>query len=138
MQNIVKNPDFKDDISYTPYHKWEEYSDGTDSHHWCDLMSVNWAWNQAVWAPEFYCTCLLIHVQDIITQDPEIHGSTFIPIILSSDKMTVSVVTRQNDYYPLYLSVGNIHNNICCAHRNALVLVGFLAITKSKPDSLSA
>jgi hypothetical protein len=77
---------------------------------------------------------LLIYVQDIIAQDPETHGSTFVPIILGSDKTTVSVVTGQNDYYPLYLSIGNVHNNVCRAHRNAIVLVGFFAIAKSKSD----
>jgi len=55
----------------------------------------------------------------------------FIPIILGSDKTTVSVTTGQNDYYPLYLSIGNIHNNVCRAHRNGVVLIGFLAMPKS-------
>ncbi|KAF9224648.1 hypothetical protein BS17DRAFT_795537 [Gyrodon lividus] len=78
-------------------------------------MSADWAWNQA----------------DIIAQDPETHGSTFVPVILGSNKTTVSVVTGQNDYYPLYLSVGNIRNNVRRAHCNAVVLVGFLAIAKT-------
>ena len=43
----------------------------------------------------------------------------------------VSVATGQNDFYPLYLSVGNVHNNMQRAHRNALALVGFLAMPKS-------
>ncbi|KAG1718175.1 uncharacterized protein EDB91DRAFT_1090249 [Suillus paluster] len=34
------------------------------------------------------------------------HGSTFVPIILESDKTMVSVVMGQNDYYPLYLLIG--------------------------------
>ncbi|KAF9221556.1 hypothetical protein BS17DRAFT_797037 [Gyrodon lividus] len=115
VQNILKNPDFKDELDYTPYCEWEERSDGTHSHCWHDLMSADWAWNQA----------------DIIAQDPETHGSTFVPIILGSDKTTVSVATGQNNYYPLYLSVGNVHNNVHRAHRNAVVLVGFLAIAKT-------
>jgi hypothetical protein len=56
----------------------------------------------------------------------------FIPIILGSDKTTVSVATGQNDYYPLYLSIGNVRNNVRRAHRNAVALIGFLAIPKSK------
>jgi len=63
------------------------------------------------------------------------HGSTFVPIILGSDKTTVSVATGQNEYYPLYASIGNIHNNVRRAHRNALALIGFLAIPKSKPEA---
>jgi len=60
------------------------------------------------------------------------HGAMLVPIILGSDKTTVSVATGQNDYYPLYLSIGNVHNNTRRAHRNALILVAFLAIPKSK------
>jgi hypothetical protein len=56
----------------------------------------------------------------------------FVPIILGSDKTTVSIATGQNEFYPLYLSIGNVHNNVRRAHQNALVLVGFLAIPKSK------
>ena len=70
--------------------------------------------------------------QDIIAEDPETDGSLFVPIILGSDKTTVSVGTGDNEYYPLYMSIGNIHNNVRRAHRNGVVLVGFLAIPKSQ------
>ena len=71
-------------------------------------------------------------IQDIIAEDPETHGSMFVPIILGSDKTTVSVGTGNNEYYPLYMSIGNIHNNTRRTHRNGVVLVGFLAIPKSQ------
>lgn len=53
-----------------------------------------------------------------------------VPVILGSDKTTVSVATGQHDYYPLYLSVGNLHNEARRAHGDGLVLVSFLAIPK--------
>jgi hypothetical protein len=56
----------------------------------------------------------------------------FVPIILGSDKTTVSVGTGHTEYYPIYSSIGNIHNNVRRAHRNGVVLLGFLAIPKSK------
>jgi hypothetical protein len=56
----------------------------------------------------------------------------FVPVILGSDKTTVSVATGNNEYYPLYASLGNVHNNVRRAHRNAVSLIGFLAIPKSK------
>lgn len=55
----------------------------------------------------------------------------FTPIILGSDKTTVSVATGQNEYYPLYASIGNVHNSMRRAHRNAVSIIGFLAIPKS-------
>ena len=55
-----------------------------------------------------------------------------VPIILDSDKTTVTVATGQHDYYPLYLSIGNLHNTARCAHKNGVKLIGFLAMPKSK------
>jgi hypothetical protein len=83
----------------------------------------------------FYWTllpCIEYSFQDILATDPDALGATFVPIILGSDKTTVSVGTGNNEYYPLYLSIGNVRNNVRRAHRDALCLVGFLAIPKSK------
>jgi hypothetical protein len=67
----------------------------------------------------------------MIAQDPTTHGAMFIPVILGSDKTTVSVATGQTDYYLLYLSIGNIHNNIRWSHHGGIALITFLAIAKS-------
>jgi len=67
-----------------------------------------------------------------MSKDPTTAREMLVPIILSSDKTTVSVATGQTDYYLLYLSIGKIRNNICHAHRNAVILIGFLAMPKSK------
>ena len=69
--------------------------------------------------------------QDTLAGDPCMCGAMLVPIVLGSDKTTVSVATGQNDYYPLYLSIGNIHNNVRRAHQNSLMLIAFLAIPKS-------
>jgi Plavaka transposase len=71
-------------------------------------------------------------VQDELANDPQNHGATFCPIILGSDKTTVSVATGQNEYYPLYMSNSLVQNNVRRAHRNALTLISFLAIPKSR------
>lgn len=76
-------------------------------------------------------------LKDEIAKDPKTHGSTFCPIILGSDKTTVSVATGQNEYYPLYMSNGLVHNNVRRAHRNALTLIAFLAIPKIMCSLLS-
>jgi hypothetical protein len=58
-----------------------------------------------------HCSCgsCLTLLKDTIVNDPATHGSVFVPIILGSDKTTVSVATGQNDFYPLYLSSGNCY-----------------------------
>ena len=55
-------------------------------------MSGDWAWKEA----------------DIVAKDPDTHGALLVPLILGSDKTTVSVATGQNEYYPVYLSIGNV------------------------------
>ena len=67
-----------------------------------------------------------------IAKNPANHGAAFCLIILGSDKTMVLVATGQNEYYPLYLSNGIVHNNVCHAHRNVLTLVAFIAIPKSE------
>ena len=42
------------------------------------------------------------------------------------------VATGQTEYYPLYASIGTVHNNVQRAHRNAFSIIGFLAILKSE------
>ncbi|KAI6010048.1 hypothetical protein BKA83DRAFT_4467659 [Pisolithus microcarpus] len=112
VQNMLANPEFSKGMDYRPF---REYDTKCSTQRWQNFMSGDWAWHQA----------------DIIAQDPDCLGSMFVPIILGSDKTTVSVATGQNDYYPLYLSVGNIHNNVCWGHRNGVILIAFLAMPKS-------
>ncbi|KAG1856773.1 hypothetical protein F4604DRAFT_1931777 [Suillus subluteus] len=64
------------------------------------------------------------------TDHKDLH-QCFVPIILGSDKTTVSVGMGNSEYYPLYASIGNVHNNVWCAHHDALVIIGFLAIPKT-------
>ena len=131
--NMLANPAYSAEMDYRPY---REYSTNGDERQWRDFMSGDWAWDQAVhtiplYVAKLYSNLMALLLQDIITGDPETIGSTFVPIILGSDKTTVSVATGNNEYYPLYLSIGNVHNNVRCAHRDAVTIIGFLAMPKS-------
>ncbi|KAF8469365.1 hypothetical protein DFH94DRAFT_795797 [Russula ochroleuca] len=94
------------------------FSSRADRCQYSDFMSGNWAWQQA----------------DVIAVDPETHRSMFVPLILGSDKTTISVATGHNEYYPLYLSIGNVQNHVQRAHQNAVSLLGFLAIPKADKE----
>jgi hypothetical protein len=48
----------------------------------------------------------------------------FVPVVLGSDKTTVSVATGHNEYYPLYASVGNLHSDARRAHHNSVSIIG--------------
>ncbi|KAF8803207.1 hypothetical protein BYT27DRAFT_7226079 [Phlegmacium glaucopus] len=110
LHQQLENPDFDGKIHYTP----SQETDVNGERHWQDLMSANWAWKQA----------------DIIAEDPDTHGAMFVPVVLGSDKTTVSIATGQTEYYPLYASLGNVSNSIRHAHKNAVTIIGFLAIPK--------
>jgi hypothetical protein len=130
MRSQLANPDFDGEIDYSPLQTFGP----TGKREWSNVMTGNWTWKQAVSDFNNYVSCVstYAHFQDVIAEDPQTHGGLFVPVILGSDKTTVSVATGQNEYYPLYRSIGNVHNTVRHAHRGALGLVGFLSIPKSK------
>jgi hypothetical protein len=70
--------------------------------------------------------------------DPSTHGSTFVPVILGSNKTVVSVATGHTEYWPLYLLIGNVHNSLRRAHKGAVAVIGFLSIPKSTSTHYTA
>ena len=66
----------------------------------------------------------------ISAQDRDYEGAMLTPIILGMDKTTVSVATGHQEYHPVYMSLGNIHNEMRRAHGDGVVPVAFLAIPK--------
>ncbi|KAI0314779.1 hypothetical protein OF83DRAFT_1063202, partial [Amylostereum chailletii] len=109
----LANPDFNGKWDYSPYREFVG-PDGQEKRKYKDFMSANWSWKQC----------------DEIANDPKTHGAMFVLIISGSDKTTVSVATGQNDYYPLYQTAGNVHNNVRRAHREAVTLTSFLSVPK--------
>ncbi|KAG2070605.1 hypothetical protein BDR04DRAFT_1018464, partial [Suillus decipiens] len=68
---------------------------------------------------------------ETISEDPDTLGLMFVLVVLGSDKTTVSVATGANDYYPLYISIRNVHNNVQHAHCDAVAIIGFFTMPKS-------
>ncbi|KAF5350412.1 hypothetical protein D9758_012462 [Tetrapyrgos nigripes] len=110
IQNQLGNRDFATEIDMAPKKKFDE-----NGRVYENLMEGNWIWRQA----------------DKLSKDSNTHGCVPVPVICGSDKTTVSVATGQNEYYPLYISAGNIHNNVHRAHRDGLSLCAFLSIPKT-------
>ncbi|KAF8801846.1 hypothetical protein BYT27DRAFT_7215841 [Phlegmacium glaucopus] len=110
FENMLENADFTKAFDYAPQ---QQYANGICRYE--NFMSGDWAWKQA----------------DIIAKNLATHGAMFVPVILGSDKTTVSIATGHNKYWPLYGSIRNIHNEIRWAHGAGLVLIGFLSILKT-------
>ncbi|KAJ3475333.1 hypothetical protein NLI96_g11907 [Meripilus lineatus] len=111
QQQFLANQDFANGFDYTPYEAYTHDGNRT----WSNLLSGRWAWKQA----------------DQIAVDPNTHGSMFAPVILGADKTTVSVATGNSEYHPVYMSLGNISNDLRRGHCDAVVPVAFLAIPKT-------
>ncbi|KAH9962470.1 hypothetical protein BJV74DRAFT_753248, partial [Russula compacta] len=76
------------------------------------------------------CWGLGMGASDIIVKDSEAHGAMFAPMILGSDKTTVSVTTGHKNTTHSTLELG-MPKSCSASAPNALAVVGFLAIPKS-------
>ncbi|KAN0129101.1 hypothetical protein V8E53_013097 [Lactarius tabidus] len=111
FEEQLASKEFDGQFEYTPYEEYDEKG----SRVYCNFMSGNWAFREA----------------DTISQDENMHGSMFVPIIAGSDKTTVSVGTGGQEYHPVYASLGNITNTARRGHGNGVVPVAFLPIPKT-------
>ncbi|KAJ7506397.1 hypothetical protein B0H11DRAFT_1850523 [Mycena galericulata] len=111
LHHQLGTSDFKDSIDYVPYRQFNHSSHRI----WSNLMSADWAWKQA----------------DIITQDPTTHGCAFVPVVVGSDKTTVSVATGHQEYHAVYISPGVLTGTARRAHGNGVLPAAFLAIPKT-------
>ena len=57
------------------------------------------------------------------------------PVILGSDKTIALIGMGHVEYYPLYLSIGNLHNGARRVHAHGVVIIGFLAIPTCEPSN---
>lgn len=129
IEIMLANRDYDGEFDYVPYKDFDEEG----NRRYKDMLSGDWVWNQAVSTPCVFVILLFLNVsKDFIADDEEIdsEGCMLTPIVLGSDKTTVSVATGQNEYYPLYISIANVRNNVRRAHRGAVVVLAFLAIPK--------
>ncbi|KAK0432102.1 uncharacterized protein EV420DRAFT_1655982 [Desarmillaria tabescens] len=112
IANILVNRDFEKEFDTAPY----VHLDAHNQRRWSDFMSGNYSWR---------------HATQIYEANNDTEGAMYIGVILGSDKTTVSVATGNVEYYPVYLSIGNLHNSARQGHRNGVVPIAFLAIPKS-------
>ncbi|KAJ7600215.1 hypothetical protein C8J56DRAFT_999638 [Mycena floridula] len=112
MESLLDNPDFDKEFDYVPYVELDD----DDQRVLGDFFSANFAWR---------------HSNEIYTADKSTKGAMYCPVISGSDKPTVSVATGHVEYHPLYLSIGNPHNNVRRAHRGAVAIGAFFAIPKA-------
>lgn len=68
--------------------------------------------------------------QDQIAKDPNTHGAMFLPLIMGSDKTTVSVATGNQEFHPFYGSPGVISGIARRSHGSGVLPYSMLPIPK--------
>ncbi|KAF7372792.1 hypothetical protein MSAN_00485000 [Mycena sanguinolenta] len=110
-RNASEMDDANDHVNMVPYKQFNH----SGKRVWSNLMSGDWAWNQA----------------NLLAQNPDNLGCMFVPVISGSDKTTVSVATGHQEYHPVYASPGILSGPARRAHGNGVLPVAFLAIPKT-------
>jgi hypothetical protein len=65
-------------------------------------------------------------------QTTDARGAMLVPVIVGSDKTTVSVATGHQEYHPVYSYIGGISNTARRAHGNGVIPIAFLPIPKGE------
>ncbi|KAG1888440.1 uncharacterized protein F5891DRAFT_1132009 [Suillus fuscotomentosus] len=108
IRELIGNPTFKEMIAYAPEHAFEDR--GGNSRVYDEMWSGDWWWDMQGKLPK---------------------GAAIAPVILASDKTSLSQFLGDKSAWPVYLTIGNIEKATRRRPRmHGAILLGYLPATK--------
>ncbi|KAH9916928.1 uncharacterized protein B0H18DRAFT_1087215 [Fomitopsis serialis] len=114
LENTLGNTEYKNKIDVCAY---KEFTPG-GKQRWSNFMSGLWAWKES----------------SKIAQDPIARGAMLATAVVGADKTTVSVASGDQEFHPVYVSLGNLHNDARRGHGESVIPLAFLAIPKGSNE----
>ncbi|KIJ12243.1 hypothetical protein PAXINDRAFT_14867 [Paxillus involutus ATCC 200175] len=108
IQELMANPTFADSVSFEPQRVFDD--DEGRLRQYDEMWTGDWWWEMQGRLPP---------------------GAVVAPVILASDKTSLSQFCGDQEVWPVYLTLGNISKDVRCQpSMHASVLLGYLPTTK--------
>ncbi|KAG8706171.1 hypothetical protein FRC09_002544 [Ceratobasidium sp. 395] len=90
IRDILGNVLLKDDMHYAPEYHWT--AEDCKTRVYSETWTGNWWWNMQLRLPD--------------------KAGTIVPLIIASDRTTLSVMTNGQVAYPVYVTIGNVSKSV--------------------------
>ncbi|KAG9092987.1 hypothetical protein FRC06_011717 [Ceratobasidium sp. 370] len=105
--DIMADPSFEDNMHFAAKRHWED--EACTNRVYGDSWTTGWWWRMQLRIPD--------------------KSATIVPLIISSDRTTLSIMAGGQEAYPVYITVANIKKSVRReTNRNATVLLAYLPV----------